>query len=264
MAYEETLSGDDFALSESTPGEESLVGTYQVDSDRVLMCDLARPLLLALTAKQTVTVSADSTETKSLDPEAPRVPFLPDPTAGEHTDQAFLVGFFDATGDGSKDTLVTDSTAVRYDSFGSDNDFVRSITLNETAGNQTEVDIYTIVRGGYGRIMRRDKGTSSVSDQLAKEDSVRWAFTNPDVPEGNRQINWPAENAGISGVIGPEQYVDIRFYDDDEALSVPGGGANDDSPTNLRVTLPFQKRPVRDDEDPAAIRERVRQDMVND
>lgn len=265
MAYPDTLTADDFTLSTSTPGEKSVVGTYQVDDDRVLMCDLRKPLLLSLVTKQTVSVSASSTETKTLDPEAPRVPYMPDPTVGEYTEHAFIAAYFDSSGDGNKDTLVTGSTNVSYDSFSGDSDFVRKVGLTNSTSSAVDVDIYTIVRGGYGRIRRRDKGTSTVSDQLIKEDSVRWAFTNPDMPEGNREINWPPDTSGLSGVIGPKQYVDIQYYDDNDAVAVPGGGTNNnDSPTNMRINLPFQKREVRENGDPAALREQVRKDMASD
>jgi len=259
MAFAEILTSDDFDFEESVIEKKSVVGSYQLDRDEVLMCDLSKPLLLALVAKQTVTVSANSTETKSLDPEAPRVPYMPDPTAGEYTPNSFLVARFDSTGDGSKDTLVTDSTAVNFDGFDGDGDFVNEATLSETAGSETEVDIYTVVRSGWARVRRRDSGNNAASDQLAKEDSIRWAFSNPDRPEGNREIEWPNDNSGISGVIAPKQYVDIEFYSDNDIAVAP----TDDKPTNLRVNLPFQKRPVREDEDPAQLRSEVRQSMAN-
>lgn len=261
MPYSDTLTTDQFDFSESVPGRKSVVASYQVDDDRVLMADLNRPLLVALISKQTVTVTANSTETKSLDPEAPRAPFMDDPTDGSYTENGFITARFDKTGDGSKNSLVTDATAVKFDSFSGDEDFVREVTLTETAGSDTEVDIYTVVRSGFARLRRRSASDSnSVSDQLAKEDSVRWAFTNPDVPEGNREINWPNENSGVSGVIAPKQHVEIEFYDGSETVVAPGDG---DSPTNLRINLPFQKRQVRDDEDPATLRREVRQSMVS-
>ncbi|WP_158055970.1 hypothetical protein [Halorussus halophilus] len=259
MAYPETLTVDDFEFTENTPGEEKVVATHTVDDDKLLMCDLDKPILLALTAKQTVTVSADSTETKSLDPEAPRVPFLPDPTEGEYGDQAFLVAYYDDDGDGSKDTVVTDSTAVKFDSFSGDEDFVRSVTLTETASSQTEVDIYTVVRAGYARVRRRSTGRDSTSDQLHREDAVRWAFTNPDVPEGNREINWDTSNSGINGVIGPEQHVDILYYDDHETLALPT--EDTDTPSNLRIALPFSKRSLSETETAEGVRKRIRASM---
>ncbi|WP_115863376.1 hypothetical protein [Halorussus litoreus] len=261
MAYPETLTESDFDWTANRAGEETAVATHTVDDDRVLMCDLRKPLILALTVKQTVTVAADSTETKSLDPEAPRVPYLPDPTTGEYNRQAYLVGFYDESGDGNKDTLVTDSTTVHYDGFGDDDDFVREVTLTETGGSQTEVDLYTVVRAGFARIRRRSAERDSSSDQLHREDAIRWAFTNPDEPEGNREIDWNNSNSGLNGVIGPEQHVDIMFYDDHEVLTVPGD--DDPDPTNLRVALPFQKRELREGETPAQVRERVRQSMAD-
>lgn len=261
MSYPETLTADDFEWTSNAAGRETAVATHTVDDDRVLMADLAKPLLLALTVKQTVTVAADSTETKSLDPEAPRVPYLPDPTDGEYNRNAYLVGLFDSTGDGSKDTLVTDSTDVQFDGFGDDDDFVREITLSETAGTETEIDLFSVVRAGFARVRRRSSGRDSTSDQLHREDAVRWAFSNPDEPEGNREIDWNNSNSGIAGVVGPEQHVDIMFYDDHEVLSVPGD--DDADPTNLRVALPFQKRELRDGESPAQVREQVRESMAD-
>lgn len=256
MAKKTKLRKDDFDLTASTPGEESAVGTYQVDDDEVLFCDLARPLVLALTTVQTVTVSADATETKALAPAAPRVPHMDDPTNGEFSPHAFLVGYYDADGDGSKDTVVTDQTAVSIDGFTTDGNFVREITLTDTTGSDTDVDIYTVVRGGYGRIRRRHRGGGMVTDQLTKKDAFEWAFADPH--DRDRQVRWGDENGGLEGAIGPDQYVDVLFYDNAEQVVVPGNH----NPTNLIINLPFQRRGLKDEETYEGVRNRIKQTMV--
>lgn len=260
MAFPETLSHDDFSLSGSVAGEESVIGTYQVDDDSVLFADLAKPVIYALTTKQTVTVAANSTETKTLDPGAPRVPFMDDPVDGNFTKYAYLVGFFDSSGDGSKDTLVTDSTAVTFDSFTKDGDFVRKATMTDTTGTNTDVDIYTVVRSGYGKLRRRHKGTGTVTDQLTKKDSIEWAFADPN--DRDRQQRWGDENSGMDGAIGPDQYIDLMYYDAAEVVSVPGGNNGNDKATNLRVSLPFQKRGLLEEETYEGVRRRVKQNMA--
>jgi hypothetical protein len=256
MAHPETLQKGDFNLSGSTVNEESVIGTYQVDEDSVMFCDLGKPIVYALTTVQTVTVSANSTETKALDPGAPQVPYMDDPVAdGDFTKYAYLVAYYDSTGDGSKDTLVTDSTAVSIDGFTEDGDFVREVTLTDTTGTQQDVDIYTITRTGFGKIRRRDKGAQTVTDQLIREDSVRWAFSDPH--DRDRQKRWGDDNSGMDGAIGPGQYIDLIHYDDTHSVS-----PDDESATNLRITLPFQKRSLHEEETKEGVRRQVRQNMV--
>ncbi len=255
MTYPIKLTEDEFNLSDSTAGDESKVATYKVGDDKIIFADMNRPVVLALTTTQMVTVSADSTETKALDPGAPRVPFMDDPTDGKFTPFAYLAGYYDESGDGSKDSLVTDSTGVKVEGFTTDDNFVSEVTLTDTTGSDQEVQLVTVVRAGQGRIRRRHKGTGTVTDQLAKADSIEWAFSDPHDRE--RRQTWPEGASGMDGAIGPNQYVDVLFYDNAAVVSPTDANA-----TNLRIQLPFQKRDLLDEETAQGVRQRVKQSMA--
>ena len=248
-----------FDFSAYSPGSEGIVGTVQVPKNQVWRVATGRPLVCSLVAKQTVTVTASSTETKTLDPEAPLVDYLPDIRDGNYTDSANVVGFFDS-GSGSKDTLVTGSTAVSWTgNFTDDSDFISEVELEETGGTDKEVDIYTVVRHGQTTIQKRSAGKKNVSQELQTEDSITWAFSNPDDPESNRQIVWDSSNHGPRGVLPPKFYLDLVFYDDGYGVDLDSAQASD---SQLEISIPVLQRDVYDDEKPASLRRKIRGTMA--
>lgn len=267
---DETLTADDFAFSPNTKGERTPIASMNVSDDTVLFANLDRPVVCDLTTTQTVTVSANSVETKTLDPEAPRVPHLDDPVNGQYSKFASLVGWFadasDDDGDGDvadKDNLLTDQSAVKVVSYTATDNFIREIELENTTGSPVDVKFYSVVRSGYARVMRRSSGgAGTMTDQLLKKRSFELAFSDHHVPEGGREINWPDDKSGVDGTVPPDFYVDIEFYSDEDTIAVPASDGTVPTPTNMMIRLPFERRDVKDSEDPAELRETVRQSMA--
>jgi hypothetical protein len=217
--------------------------------------------VVALVTKQTVTVSSGATESKALDPEAPQVDFLDDPTAGEYTSNAYIAAYFDSSGDGNKDTLVTDSTDTQYTgTFGTEGSDVTSVELNETAaGGDVDVEIWTVARYGYAKIQKRNSGRGNVTQSLQNEDSVTWAFSDPDDPDSDRQITWDSKNSGPRGVLPPKFKLDVVYYDDTQTVEI-----DEENATNWHVSIPMNQRPIGSDEDPADLRRRITNSMVGE
>jgi len=254
------LGPEKFDFKSYTPGSEGIVGTTQVPTTQVWRVPTGMPLVVALVGRQTATVTSGADgQTISLDPEAPLTDFLDDVTASEYTEDASLVGYFDSDGDGDPDTLITDSTQVSYDgNFGTDGDFVSSVDVSESAGGgDVDVAFYATMRHGLTKIQKRNSGKGNVSQELQAEDSITWAFSNPDAPSTDRQITWDARNDGLRGVIPPKFNLDLIFYDKEFATAV----AREDA-VNVEVSIPVSQRPVREDEDPADLRRKVSQSMV--
>lgn len=253
------LTADDFDFSGYAAGKESVVGTVQVPTTQVWQVDVGAPLVCALVTKQTVTVTGGATETKQLSPEAPVVDYMDDPTAGQYTEESFIAAYFDDSGDGNKDTLVTDSTGTQYTgTFGSDGDFVDSIEFNETDNNgDVDVDIYTVVRYGYTKFRKRNSGKSNVTQELQTEDSLTWAFSNPDDPNSDRQVTWDGANSNLRGVLPPKFNFDLVFYDETNGLDVDEANAS-----NIVLSIPLRQRPLKPNENAADLRRRVSQAMV--
>lgn len=253
------LGPEAFSFSDYTPGAEGIVGTAKVPSTQVWRVPVGMPLVVALVGRQTATVTSGATETVDLSPEAPLVDYMDDPTAGEYTTDASLVGYYDSDGDGEPDTLITDASSVQYTgTFGTDEDFITSAELTETAaGGDVDVAFYAVMRHGLTAIQKRNSGKGNVSQELQAEDSITWAFSNPDAPDTDRQITWDARNDGLRGVIPPKFNLDLVFYDASFATAVERANAE-----NVEVSIPVSQRPVRPDEDAADLRRKVTQNMV--
>jgi hypothetical protein len=253
------LSASQFELKENTkPGSEKIVATAQVPTGKLWKVPVGKPLVTALVSKQTVTVASGTTASKTLDPEAPKVDYLDDPTNGTYTENAFIVAKYDDSGDGSKDTLVTGSSNVKYTgTFGTSDDFVTDVKIENTAASDKDVDIYTVVAHGVTRIQKRTSGKRNIQQELQTESAISWAFSNPDAPDADRQITWDAQNSGIRGELPPKFFVDIVFYDDAYTVAV-----DDVNATNLYISLPLKQRALKPDEKPEALRRKVRNSMA--
>jgi hypothetical protein len=132
------------------------------------------------------------------------------------------------------------------------------VELSETAGGgDVDVAFYAVMRHGLTRIQKRNSGKGNVSQELQAEDSITWAFSNPDSPDTDRRITWAARNDGLRGVIPPKFNLDLVFYDTSFATAVEQANAE-----NVEVSIPVSQRPVRQDEDAADLRRKVSQNMV--
>ncbi|NLV08731.1 hypothetical protein GOC74_02105 [Halomicrobium mukohataei] len=253
------LDASDFQKQGYSAGSEGIVLTTSVPSTQVWRVPVGDPLVVALVAKQTVTVSSGSTESVALEPEAPMVDYVDDITAGEYSPEANVTAYFDADGDGSRDTLVTDSTDVQFTGTETvSGDFIEAVEFEETTGgDDVTVDIFTVVRHGYVTIQKRNSGKGNVSTELQREDAITWAFSNPDDPNSDRQVSWESSNSGLSGVLPPGFNLDVVFYDESHSVDVDAANA-----TNLQLSIPVSQRPLLDDETPADLRRKVSKDMA--
>lgn len=254
------LGPEAFSFNSYTAGSEGIVATAKVPSTQVWKAPVGSPLVVALVGKQTATVTSGATdETLSLTPEAPLVDYMDDVTAGEYTTDASLVGYFDSTGDGNPDTLITDSTQVSYTgTFGTSDDFITSVDVDEADGaGDVDVAFYAVMRHGYTRLQKRNSGKGNVSQELQSEDSITWAFSNPDAPDTDRQITWDARNSGARGVLPPKFNLDLVFYDESFATAIEEADAE-----NVEISIPVQQRPLAPDEQAADLRRRITNNMV--
>jgi hypothetical protein len=219
------------------------------------------PLVVALVGKQTATVDEGvADQTVTLSPEAPQTDFMDDVTAGEYTTDAYLVGYFDSDGDGTPDTLITGSSTVQYTgTFGEDGDFLTSVDLSDTSGNTGTKDVafYAVMRHGVTTLQKRNSGKGNTSQELQREDSITWAFSNPDAPDADRQITWDQSNAKQRGVLPPKFNLDLVFYDESFATAVEEADAE-----NVEVSIPVDQRPLASDENAADLRRKITQNMV--
>jgi len=254
------LGPEDFDFKEYTAGSEGIVGTAKVPSTQVWRAPVGLPLVVALVGRQTATVTSGATdETVALSPEAPVVDFMDDVTAGEYTTDASLVGYFDSDGDGEPDTLITDGTQVSYSgTFGTDNDFITSVDLDESAaGGDVDVAFYAIMRHGLTEIRKRNSGKGNTSQMLQSEDSITWAFSNPDAPDTDRQVTWDGRNSGKRGVLPPKFNLDLVFYDEAFATAVEQANAE-----NVEISIPVHQRPLSQNEEAAELRRKITAEMV--
>jgi hypothetical protein len=254
------LGNGKFEYFPYSTGSEDIVATATVPKNSVWRVPVGEPLVVALVAKQTITVaSGDSGVSKTLDPEAPVVDFMPNIADGEYTADANVVAYYDESGDGSKDTLVTDSTGVSYSgNVSSDGDFIDAVEFSGNGAEDETLDVYTVVRNGYTRIQKRTSGKGNSAQELQTEDSITWAFSNPDDPNSDRQITWDPRNSGLRGVIPPKFKLDLVFFDKDYATALDAEKVED---ANLEISIPVRQRPVREDEDPATLRRKVANNM---
>lgn len=255
------LGPDAFDFSDYTAGGEGIVGTAKVPSTQVWKVPVGMPLVVSLVGKQTTTVDEGvADQTVTLTPEAPIADYMDDVTAGQYTTDASLIGYYDSDGDGTPDTLITDTSTVQYTgTFGTDNDFISSADLTDTsAGTATkDVAFYAVMRHGLTKIQKRNSGKGNVSQELQSEDSITWAFSNPDAPDTDRQVTWDARNEGTRGVLPPKFNLDLVFYDADFATAVEQANAE-----NVEVSIPVDQRPLRPDEKAADLRRKVTSKMV--
>jgi len=241
-------------------GTEAIVATTKVPSTQVWQVPVGMPVVAAVVHKQTFTVTSDSTESKSLSPQAPKVDYMDDFAAGEYGPEAYVAGYFDSDGDGEPDTLITDSTDTQYTgTIGEDGDFVTSVELSETtAGGDVDVALYTVASKGYVKLQKRKSGSSNAFQSLQQDDAVSWAFSNPDDPESDRQITWDSANASVRGMLPPKFHLDVVYYDQDELVSV-----EDDNATNVVFSIPMNQIPLSTyDETAGQLRQRVAAKML--
>lgn len=253
------LSGSEFEFSPYNTGSEGVVATTTVPKGQVWAIPVGIPLTALLVTRQTVTIDEGQTTTADLAPDAPRVDFLPDPTDGEHDSDAFLAAYFDATGDRSKETLVTGGTTVSYADFSEDpdGDYVTEIDFTDSSDNagSKEVDIYTVARSGLVRFQKRSSGKKNTREEIQTENSLTLAFSNPDAPDSDRQVTWSSSAAGMTGIIPPKFHLDVVFYDDQWGVDLDATNADPE------LSIPVAQRPVGPDEDPRQLREKVRNAM---
>jgi len=253
------LGPDAFDFKTYTPGVSGIVATAKVPSTQVWQVPTGMPLVVALVGKQTATATASGTTSIDLDPLAPKVDYMDDPTQGEYTSDSYLVGYFDSDADGEPDTLITDSTAVQYTgTFGEDSDFVTSVEIEETGDTERTVEFFAVMRHGLTKIQKRNSGKGNISQELQSEDSITWAYSNPDAPDTDRQITWDRANGGLRGVIPPKFNLDLVFYDKQFGTAVANANA-----ANVEISLPVSQRPLRDDESPAGLRRKVTLNMAD-
>jgi hypothetical protein len=70
-------------------------------------------------------------------------------------------------------------------------------------------------------------------------------------------VTW--QNAtGKQGVIPPKFNLDVTFFDNSETVNVDLANAD-----NLQVSIPVAQRPLTDDEDPAELRRKITQTMMD-
>jgi hypothetical protein len=250
-----------FELKSHAAGSPAAVATAQVPNSQVWRVPVGEPLVVALVAKQTVTVASAATDsTKQLNPAAPVVDYLGDVSEGDYSTDSNVVAYYDSDGGGSKDTLVTDTSGVSYSgTFGGSDDFIQSVDFDGDGTADREVAIYTVVRHGYAQLRKRSSGKSNVRQELQTEDAITWAFSNPDSPDADRQITWETSNRGLKGVLPPKFYLDVVYYDNDYSAALDAAEASD---SQLELSIPMGQRPLRNDEDPAALRRKVAQNMA--
>ncbi len=254
------LGPEDFDFKKYSPGTEGIVASAKVPSTQVWKAPVGLPLVVALTGKQTGTVTSGATdETINLSPEAPLVDYMDDVTQGQHTTDASLVGFFDSDDDGEPDTLITDATQVSYSgTYGTDNDFITSVDLDESDGaGDVDVAFHAIMRHGLTEIRKRNSGKGNTSQMLQSEDSITWAFSNPDAPDTDRQVTWDGRNNGQRGVLPPKFHMDLVFYDENFGTAVEEANAK-----NVEISIPVSQRPLGQDESAAELRRKITAQMV--
>ncbi|QLH83354.1 hypothetical protein [Halosimplex pelagicum] len=261
QARQVVLTEDQFTTRPYSAGEEGIVATVQVPSNQVWMTAPGQPIELALVSKQTATVDENTADqTVTLDPEAPMVDYLDDPTAGEYTGNAYIVGYFDSTGDGTPDTQITGSSTVQFNgTFSEDGDFVTSFEVDDTSGDAgtKDCEFYVVQRYGISTIQKRSAGAGNVSQSLKSEDSVRYAFASPNDPSADRQVTWDATMGGMRGILPPKYSLDIVFYDNTEGVALDSDRAD-----NLTIALPVKQRGLKEDEDPGDLRRKVANSMT--
>lgn len=255
-----TLTGDKFTKRAYQPGEEGIVLTTQVPNSQVWQVPTGESITLALVTRQEFTVNeASNSQTIDLDPNAPKADYLDDPQAGEYTKNAYIVGYFDSDADGTPDTRITGSSTVQFNgTFTDDGDFVDSFQVDETSGGASTkaVEIYVVQRYGQAKIRKRNSGAGNVSETLKGEDMVRYAFASPYDPNTDRQVTW-GPIPGTKGVIPPKFNLDVVFYDTTEDVNVDLSRAD-----NLEVSIPVAQRPLKEDEEPASLRQKVTSSMT--
>lgn len=258
------LTGDRGNLSlkfGESGGKEAICATAQVPQTQVWGVPTGEPLVTALVGMQSFTVDEGvSGQVLDLDPDAPKVDYMDDWAAGDYTEEAYIAAYHSASGGGIADTLITDSSTVQYNGNNTESgDFIDSFEVDDTSANTSTKDIrvYYVVKRGYSYIQKRSSGKSNVSEELQREDSIKWAFSNPDAPDADRQVTWDSGISGLQGVIPPKFYVDIVYFDKDTGL-IPLADVN---ASNLYIDVPLKQRPLGPDEEPAALRRRVRREM---
>jgi len=255
------LGPEAFDFSSYSAGSEGIVATAKVPSTQVWKAPVGMPLVVALVGKQTTTLDEGTADqTVTLDPEAPTVDYMDDVTAGEYTTDASLVGYFDSDDDGEPDTLITGQSTVQYTgTFGTEGDFISSADLTDTSGNAGTKDVafYAVMRHGLTTLQKRNSGKGNVSQELQSEDSITWAFSNPDAPDTDRQVTWDDRVSGMRGVLPPKFNLDLVFYDAEFATAVQEADAE-----NVEISIPVKQRPLSNNEDAADLRRKVSSNMV--
>jgi len=258
------VTEDDFAFrAYNQAGREGIVATAQVPNGVIWAPRPNAPVTVALTARQDFSIdeNAGANQVIDLNPNAPIVPYMDDPTAGEYTEDAYIVGYFDSTGDGVVDTRITGASEVQFNgTFTTADGFVDSFEVDDTSGGvdaAKPVAFFVVQRQGYATIQKRSSGKANVTQSLQQETQIKWAFNTPNDPNSAKQVTWDARATGKRGALPPKFNLDIVFFDDAETVQVDDALAN-----NLRIVLPLEQRKLGPDEDPRALRARVRQQMA--
>jgi hypothetical protein len=235
-----TLKPSDFTTRPDTADRDSIVATTTVPKRHEWGVPTGRVLEAALVSVQTATITANSTETVTLSPEAPKVSYLDDPEAGEYTDESYIVGYFDSNSDGDYDTRITGSTAVQFDgTFTSDEDFVSDLDIENTDGSDRDIELYVVASRGQVSIQKRSAGSGNSVEELQTDTATEHAFQVPDDPDSEKQLTWSENIHGLTGVLPSKYRLDIVYYDANETVEVDRRAAGD---TQYSLRIPIMQR----------------------
>lgn len=263
-----TISTEQFDVNQHRAGEKSVVASATVPARKVWIVDSSKPLEIALSSKYTaddsgndltVDEGADTTLDLSAEgiPAIPQPVFMDSPVNGKYTEDAALVTLFDSTGDGTPDTVVTDSTTVQYNTFTTnDNGDITEITYTDTSGNAStkNIAIIGVQRQGQVEVRKQNQGVTQVLKSTSERSFV---YSAPDDPDSNKQVVFPRAVGGEFGKTLPPKFrLEVVYFDNNNSVDL-----DDSDVENAVIYIPATQRNL-GGVDPAQLRRRVRNDML--
>jgi hypothetical protein len=255
------LTEDDFSMFPDTADAEKIVATATVPRGHAWYVPRGEPMEVALTSRTEAVVPANSTDyTVDVTPDAPVVDYLPDPRDGAVPD-AFLA-VWDET-DPANPQLVTDTGSIKLTgTFDADADFVRSLDVTETGGNERTLAVYAVMSRGVVRLQKRTAGKGNAVQELQSDTATTHAFSNANAPDTDRQLRWNSMT-DARGTIPPKFRFDVVYYDADHTVDlVAAEGGDPINPSNLRISIPMIQRQLPPDADPEEMRRTITAEMV--
>jgi len=237
-------------------GDEAVVAEAQVPRNEIWQIPKSNPSVgIGLVGVETQEIAANATdETVALTTKAAKSPWYANPV----DDSEFTTGAFIVVWDADNDKLITDDNTddIWVTGFTQSGDFVSEVTISESAGNATNVEVWYVASHGKASLRRVDSDGRKFDEPLS-DDVTSFALSNPYDEENSMSKNL-VRRGGNKDVFAPKYKLQIAYYGETDGVELAGEGYTGvPENLNLKLNIPIEQKTLTARDNPKQLRREV-------